>query len=452
MHLGPRPGPTAAALCALGVLLGVPGPGSGVPPAWAATVEPDGDSKEEPTDEPADRFEKAEEIRVIVRGGRSVTGLLVSESAGGVRVRVDGRELVVPASDVIHVEYLAPIEERYREKRAKISPGDTEMRLLLAEWLRDRERYGLALIEAEAVLGADPGHRRARTLVSWLRAQLVLEQRTRTRTPGEAEDDDEGENERGAWRSRADDVPLISSDAVNLIRVYEIDLQDPPRVTIPRPTLERLLTDHADHPLVPRDDEGRRVFLASRPSRQLDLMFRAQARELYADVRVLDDPSSMSVFRDDIHGRWLVQACASSGCHGGAAAGRLRFASRYPNRTETVYTNFLILSRFRLANGEGLIDFDRPEASAFLRAGLRRDQSERVANENGEDVWVHPEVPATRARRGWRAIFRGPDDRRYEEAVAWIKSLYRPRPEYPITYDPNPVEEAVEDTEPPPER
>ncbi|MEM1184845.1 MAG: hypothetical protein AAGI53_07550 [Planctomycetota bacterium] len=376
-----------------------------------------------------------EEAKVTIRGGRSVVGLVIAKTDEGVRLRVDGRELFVPQQDIVFVEDLPPIEERYRAQLAKIGPADTELRLVLAEWLRDRERYALALNEAEAVLSTDSANQRARRLAGWLRAQLVLENRTRARNRNPAEGSEPNAPKAPARSSKEDPgVTLLTPDQVNLIRVYEIDLGDPPKMVIPRSTIEQFFVDYADHPLVPRDEDARRAIIASRPARQLDLMFRAQARELYADVKVMDDPTTLETFRQRIHGRWLVRACASNGCHGGAEAGRLRFATDRPNKTETVYTNFLILERFRLRNGEPLIDHLEAESSAFLRAGLRAEDATLIAGD--PDSWTHPEIPPTRSRRGWRPIFRGPDDDRYAKTVAWIRSLYRPRPEHPITFDP----------------
>jgi hypothetical protein len=34
----------------------------------------------------------------------------------------------------------------------------------------------------------------------------------------------------------------------------------------------------------------------------------------------------------------------------------------------------------------------------------------------------------------WQPIFRGPQDEKYEQALEWIKSMYSPRPEYPVDY------------------
>lgn len=383
-----------------------------------------------------------EEARVVIRGGGSVIGLLVERKSTGVRLRVDGRELFIPAGDISIFELLPPVEQRYEERRATIRDEDTETRLLLARWLRDRERYALALIEAEGVLGVDPGNAGARDLVRWLRAQLVLENRTRLRATGTGETGDG--SPAGAEEPEEDEdkpFPRLTEAEINLIRVYEVDLSDPPKMVITRQTIDRLIEGYREHPLIPKDEEGKRALYSARPARILDLMFRVQARELYGDVKVLEDPAVFETFRERIHGRWLVNACASSGCHGGQEAGRLMLATRGKNRASTVYTNFYILDRYRLEDGRGLIDYEHPEKSVLLQAGLPE----------GAAQWKHPEVPETRGRRGWRPIFRSMDDDRYEEAVAWIESLYTPRPVYPVDYE-LPVPKSEQDADEPVER
>ncbi len=365
-----------------------------------------------------------EEARVVVRGGGSVVGLLVEQKPSGVRLRVDGRELFIPASDIAVFEQLPPVEVRYAERRATIRDEDTETRLLLARWLRDRERYALALVEAEGVLGVDPGSAGARDLVRWLRAQLVLENRTRLRGTTDRGSPETGRPE--PEREQSESFPRLTDAQINLIRVYEVDLTNPPKMLVSRDTVDRLIDGYREHPLIPKDEQGKRALYAARPARILDIMFRVQARDLYGEIRVLEDPEVFRTFRERIHGRWLVNACASSGCHGGQEAGRLMLASDRKNHASTVYTNFFILDRYRLADGQPLINYEQPERSPLLQAGLPE----------GVALWKHPEVPETRGRRGWRPIFRSMNDDRFEEAVAWINSLYTPRPEYPIKFEP----------------
>src|SRR5690606_8892035 len=101
------------------------------------------------------------------------------------------------------------------------------------------------------------------------------------------------------------------------------------------------------------------------------------ARELYGSVQVNGDPEAFSRFRDDVQTRWLVNACATNRCHGGAEAGRLRLVNTRPGGDEAVYTNFLILNRFVMTDGRPLILENDPGASPLLEMGLPRGDAAR---------------------------------------------------------------------------
>src|SRR5690606_26176551 len=135
---------------------------------------------------------------------------------------------------------------------------------------------------------------------------------------------------------------------INLLKVYEIDLNDPPRLMISRRTVEDLLSTYAGHPLIPVSVEGRDAIMRWRDVQVLDLIFRLRARDFYGRVEVLESPASMKRFRDDVNRGWLVNSCATTRCHGGEQAGRLRLFNRRPSAEASYYTNFLILDRFRL--------------------------------------------------------------------------------------------------------
>ena len=78
-------------------------------------------------------------------------------------------------------------------------------------------------------------------------------------------------------------------------------------------------------------------------------MFRLQARELYPEVRLLELPESMKMFRENAAGL-AREPCATNLCHGGEEAGRLQLFNRKPNAEASVFTNFLILDRFTVAD------------------------------------------------------------------------------------------------------
>lgn len=97
----------------------------------------------------------------------------------------------------------------------------------------------------------------------------------------------------------------------------------------------------------------------------------------------------------------------------------------------------MILERFKMGGsaGQSLISYARPETSPLLQLGLPRDDS----------ASPHPEVD------GWRPVFRSRDDRRFLQAVEWLRSMHRPRPEIPIQYEPPTwadIEKARDSSEP----
>lgn len=387
------------------------------PPPDPARSDPGGPGNPADT---APTGEAMPECVLVLRDGRRLTGLLVERGPLRVTLRMGGIDVTYPAEQVERVEVLPPVIERYREMRQAIHDRDSERLLLLAEWLRARGQLDVALLEIEHVLGYDPGNAEARRL-----HLLVTEQRRLRQTDGSGAAGGPG----ATARPPREPFPLLTPEQINLIKVFEVDLRDPPRMVIPRDTITRLLEMHAGDPLLPTTQEGRDLLYRQRPEKILGLMFRLRARPLYGEVRVLDHPESMARFRDDVHRGWLLNSCATTRCHGGTQAGRLRLNNTRPNSDATVYTNFLILERFVLS-GEGagtrLINHDEPARSPLLHMGLRRDES----------LWPHPPALTSGRSDAWHAVFRSADDQRFRQAVEWINSLYRPRPEYPIEYVP----------------
>ncbi len=73
-----------------------------------------------------------------------------------------------------------------------------------------------------------------------------------------------------------------------------------------------------------------------------------------------------------------------------------------------------------------LIDFENPERSALLQMGMVQNKA----------LIPHPEIPRGYPGTGFRPIFRNTRERKYQQAVEWIRSMYQPRPplefEYPL--------------------
>ena len=129
----------------------------------------------------------------------------------------------------------------------------------LVEWLISRREYDLADEELIRVQRREPRHPRAAELRRLIEAQRLLE----GLTPNPA-DDPAGRTTPRTERQK-DQMPVLSSEEINLIRVYELDLDRMPRVVIRRDTIERLIEEYRGDPLILTTAEGReQLFRAAR--------------------------------------------------------------------------------------------------------------------------------------------------------------------------------------------
>ncbi len=362
---------------------------------------------------------KDDEVKIIFKDGRQVEGVYVSGTPTTAVVRIAAVAVTLDRESIDRIVVLPPAIERYRQMRALVKENDLERLLGLADWSRRHRLYEEAREDIELVLREEPKNVEALRQQQLL-AQVIKLEGTSARSGGGGPMPPDRERPDVSRRLLPSEFPLLSEEQVNLIKVYEIDLADPPRVIIPREAVEKLLAKYPDHPLIPTSRDGREAFIASPPQTILDVMFRVRARELYSEIKVVDQPRSMATFKDTVHAGWLINNCATSRCHGGPDAGRLMLMNRRPNSDATAYTNFLILERFKTKDGRELINYDNPVLSPLMHLGLPRDDS----------AFPHPLV------RGWTPAFTSRDARRFQDTVEWVRQMYRPRPSYPIEYTP----------------
>ena len=369
---------------------------------------------------PSERMDKTpelgDEVVVLFRDGRRMGGEFVSDDGKRLVVEVSGVEVELAATSYKELLVLEPARVRYERMRGLIG-DDSRKRMNLAEWCRRRGMYAEALAEVDRVLVDDPYFDGAEKL-----RMLVVQEAALRGVQGTGKDPEPDQQEQAEdfdRRPLPGEFPLLTEEQINLIKVFEIDLTDPPKLVIDREVVEELLREYSDSALIPSTREGREEILRWAPEKVLGLMFQVRARDLYGKVRVIGQPKNMKRFRDHVHSRWLMNNAATTKCHGGTGAGGLQLTNRKPRSDGSVYTNFLILDRYRLGTGEPLINYDEPAKSVLLQMGLPRDDS----------AYPHPEV------RGWRSVFRSRDTRGYRQAVEWIESMYRPRPSYPIEFE-----------------
>ena len=412
--------------------------------AFAMTTEPEptGTPTAEPAPMSAQPTDPAEtddaagegllECVVTMKTGRQITGFLIESLDDSIVIRLEGIDTTYRRKNIETIEFLRPVSERYEDLRDHIEDTDIETRLILVEWLRTREAYRLALKELESILEIAPDYPEAKTLHTWMKAFLDLKSKSKSR--------ESRTRDRAPEPSRAEDPgpPLLTAEQINLIRIYELDLRNPPRLIVHDETIQKLMAREPDK--FPVDADDRDAFLKLSEPDKLKLLFTHRARDLYHEVEILEDPAMLEAFRDTVHARngWLLNACASTRCHGGEEAGSFRLVNQNPNSTETAYTNFYIIDHFKLKDGTPLLDLNNPERSPLLQFATRPTNA----------LLTHPEVPLERPGARYRPIFRSSRDRKFQQAVDWIRSIYRPRVPYDIGYPP-PAPEPAETVEEP---
>jgi hypothetical protein len=373
-----------------------------------AQPETDAAAELQPTAEPRT-------ATVVLRDGQVLTGTLISESDEAVVLEINGVRTTIGAEHIRESYIQPPVEERYRQIRGTVADDDPERLVQLAEWLITRNRPDLALPDLELALKADPFNARAREL------KVLAVEAARLLAPREGNEPRQATEPIARPDAPAAPVfPLISDEDVNTIRVYEVDLDDPPKLSIERSVMESFIEQYGTDPAMPTTQAGREALLSAPPIEQLRMLFTLKARDHYHGVRVLTEPDALTRFRDDVYRGWLARGCATARCHGGAAAGRLWIPRAASPDARTYLTTFLILDRYRTTDGMPLINYDQPEMSLLLQAGLPK----RAA------TYPHPEVD------GWRSVFRGAASSGFRASADWIGAMYTPRPEYPVDYTP----------------
>lgn len=358
--------------------------------------------------------------RVEMRNGTVYRGTLVVDGYAEVIVEVEGIRQTLPRKDVARtVAELTP-QELYRKARSALKPDMYQARLRLAEWLFEQKMYEECREElADLVEVADLFE--ARKLMETVEAQLKL---ARPAEGGGTEIPEGGDapDRTGGPVRQTDLLPqeILSAEAVNLIRVYEIDFRNPPKVTVSTEAIRELIEKYGDSQLIPATSEGRTALFREDPLKIVRLMFDLKARELYPRIEVETEPPALNLFRERVHNAWLINNCATSGCHGGIDAGRFFLHNRNHKKSQVRYTNLLILERTRLPDLPPLIDWERPLESLIVQYGLPRTQARHK----------HPDI------KGWKPVFSSANARLLDDFEKWVKSMYRPRPEYPVDYRP----------------
>lgn len=341
---------------------------------------------------------------VIMRDNSRQRGLIVQDGFERVELLINGIPLVIPRERVSHILLEEPLDQQYLKYRLSIDSSDLEAHLNLCRWLIQRNAYDLAIKELNQVVSTHRNPEAIR-LLQLVEAQVLLQERHDDAPPATTAPKSDRRSNR------------LTDREVNLIRVYEIDLEDPPRVLVPRNAVMELCEQYGTSSLIP-DSEAEQMELAASPSIDIvRLMFKLRARELYDRIEVLSEPLALQLFRERVHDTWLMNNCSTTRCHGGTGAGRFQLQRARSTDNRTRYTNLLMIDRFRCEDGGSLVNWDDPPSSRLIQYGLPSDQTKTP----------HPDVP------GWKPVFGGSQRDLARGAELWIASMRStPRPIYPV--------------------
>ena len=375
---------------------------------------------------------------VQLRDGTIVRGEILKDSLEEVEFQVDSVRGRVPREKVYRVMLELEFETRYARIKAAIAPEEHGRRLGLARWLADQDRLDLAITELEALL-RDGDVEEAREMLREINARVKLElavkeskENSKKKAASKAADAAAAEQEQtaDAGSNSAKQAPrgapttremlpkdLLSNDDVNLVRVYEIDFKDPPRLTVSPEGVRQLILRYGSSALVPATTQERNALYSKSSVEIARLMFDLKARDLYNYIEVEEDPTSVAKFRTRVHNSWLISNCATSRCHGGVDAGRFFLYTGNAKDQRIRYTNLLTLLNYKV-DGKPVVNFEDPPDSLLIQYAMTRSSAR----------YPHPDV------KGWRPVLSTTTPQLLQDTLDWIRSMYQPRPEYPVKY------------------
>lgn len=357
---------------------------------------------------------------VVTNSGQTLEGEVVAETPEQITLRIAGIDTPIKRDQISELTFKQTVQEEYAERRAKIADDDLDSRYALAYWLFENKAYDMALSELRPLERIAPDSERVTRLIALIEGKQQLEAReaaagtnpqvasTRTK-PADTE----------TKENIGDQPALLSNEQISMIRLWELPpdlIEAKPRVRVPSDTLDKLFKDYASKTGVPKGRTEQRIFRGKKGYEQLQLIFDLQARDLYDEVVVLEDPAALIEYRRNINPNYVARYFRQN--FGTGQIPGLTLLGNRPNAIDEVYTNFYLLAT-ATQNGLPLINRSAPDQSLLLQWGLPREFATHPA----------PEI------EGWRPFFSGLEDPTYQRYVDWVESLYN-QPEYNIRYNP----------------
>ena len=363
---------------------------------------------------------QAQEARpgvVYTVDGKTLEGV-VTEFADEVRIDANGIVTTLPRAAVRTIEY-GTARERLEKRLAELPEDDLSGRLRVGEEALAAGELDLAQDVGQRVLQRSPGNDAANRLLDRVSRQRQLDSargsgvRPGQNTPGP----------RVAPSDRAPDraiapgqVPALSPEQINLIRQVELQPADATRSRA-RPRFENdVLRRYV------QDQKGlefRQFNTQNDVQKALTLI--AAGEPYQQDVIINNDPLGVLEYRRDVE-QFVLNGCATSGCHGGAGAGNNGGFVLYPAPRDepTSYTNFFVLNTYVRQEAD-------PAGGAFGGGPLSRRMIDREKPD--ESLLLNYMLPPDRAPvphptvEGYNGIVPDVNNRNFQATRNWIGNV-----------------------------
>ena len=359
--------------------------------------------------------------------GKSIEGDII-EKDDEIIITIRGITTRMNRDMIQSIKYVGSIDDQYKKKLAELPKNITSAQHLdLARWLLDNKAFELAKKEADAALNMDPANSDAQTLQATIQSQMRLDQfkpvpagtgATPAKPPVVKPHNPEVKP--------AEVKPNNGLNAgihkyLTVVQINSLKLSEWP--------------DHDDSVKVVITPDLKKKYMATAKGKASDLTSLSPisfAREVLRngtadqrnEIKVVNDPAPLAEFRKHVQ-PIILSHCATAGCHGGAAGGKLFLYGNAgsPESDAPAYTNYYILTQFS-ATSEGkqrlMIDRTYPDQSLILLYALPPEVSKVV----------HPQVKG----QAIKPVVRNREDAQYKLMSKWIEKLVNPDPKYDFTF------------------
>lgn len=368
-----------------------------------------------------DRLSKSNEhpeVELLLRNGLKRRGKIKKEDWYKIILITKGAKLTFDRSKVLQIKRVQSFDEKYATLEPYVNYKDPEDVLQFAKWLSKEKKHKLAIVALNRI----PENKQTEEIRTLMKLEVAREKLENNDLNTSVKNDDPPPT---SIKSK-DKIKqnILSDNDINLIRFYELnfDLDQGLKIEAKKSVVKDIIKKKSSSGLVTTNPERHKELVEMSAHEIAQLLIDLRLRDLYNDINVTDDPSSIRAFRNNLHNKWLINRCATNDCHGNPNLGGFYLVNARKKSTQTVYQNFLNIRKFKNKDGLRIINLEQPSLSRLLQAGLPIDLA----------VYPHPIV------KKWKPIFKSMADPEFISSQSWLQRMMRglEKP-YPISTELN---------------